>query len=217
MRVKDYSTIMAVDENDEEITAADVRDWIKDRVAHRNELAQFVFSRLHGRYIRPFKYEDSTYKKSYKNGFSMMANSCLLIETFASFRERVFKDTNHKSEKCFGWFFLTQDGFLEFSEGGLTKDQYLSDNKIKNKGIPREFYRNVRCGILHNGETRNGWKIQRRGQLFDRETKTINAYTFMQGIEDSLNNYRKELLDAQVDSEIWDVLIDRIDFLITRT
>lgn len=212
----DYSTIMAVDKNGDEITAGDLCAWIKDKKKHKDRLAKFIFARLYRRYIKPFEFNNSVYKKDYKNGFTIMANCCLLIEAFASFREKAFKDTNGKSEKCFGWFFLSNNKYIEFSKNGLTIDAYLSNGKISNKGIPRDFYRNVRCGILHNGETRNGWKIIRRNSLYDENKKTINAVEFMKGLKESLQNHEKDLKAAKIDSEIWDAFISRTEFLISK-
>ena len=100
----DYSTIMAVGNTGNEITAGDLCKWIKNTEANKDRLVEFIFDRLYGRYIKPFEFNNSNYKTEYKNGFTIMANCCLLIETFASFREKVFKDTKGKSEKCFGWF-----------------------------------------------------------------------------------------------------------------
>lgn len=44
---------------------------------------------------------------------------------------------------------------------------YLSHaTKVKsNKGLPEDFFQNVRFGILHAGETRNGSKIRKDGKL----------------------------------------------------
>ena len=213
----DYSTIMAVNNNGAEITAGDICQWLKNPNDNKERLVEFIFNRLYGRYIKPFEFNDSNYKKNYKNGFTIMANCCLLIETFASFRKEVFKDTNGKSEKCFGWFFLAENKFIDLSKGGLLEDQYLSNDRIKNKGVPRAFYRDVRCGILHNGETRNGWKILRKNALYDENTKTINAVKFMNELKKTLLHYKAELNAAKTDSEIWTALTNRLEFLVSKT
>lgn len=41
------------------------------------------------------------------------------------------------------------------------------------------FFTDIRCGILHQAETRGGWKIQRKGTLLDDHNKTMNATVFL--------------------------------------
>ncbi len=213
----DTNTVMAVDKSGNDITEASLRNWINDAGNNKNKLSNFIFERLYGRYIRPFEFNDPSYIKSYKNGFTIMANCCLLIETFASFRVDIFKDTKGKSEKCFGWFFLTEDKFHQFSKRGLAVADYLSNVRINNRGVPRDFYVNVRCGILHNGETRNGWKVVRKGNLYDSQTKKINAVEFMNELKNILCNYQRELNANEIQSDIWNVCIERVKFLISST
>ena len=208
---------MAVDKNGNDIVVADLGNWINDSIKYKTQLSEFIYDRLHGRYIRPFEFDDSKYKKHFKNGFTIMANCCLLIETFVSFKKLQFKDSNGKSEKCFGWFFVTENAFSKFSQGGLPAPEYLSEGRIRNRGVPRDFYRNVRCGILHNGETRNGWKIVREGSLYDAPKKTINATKFMKELKTTLQNYRILLNKSEIDTEIWNNFIERIKFLLDRT
>jgi hypothetical protein len=52
----------------------------------KDALAQFVYNRLSSRYTIPHRYEGAEYAEQYKNGFSMMASYCLLIETIQSFK-----------------------------------------------------------------------------------------------------------------------------------
>ena len=63
-----------------------------------------------------------------------MANCCLLIETLQSFKNG-WEDSGNKSALAFRQFLSTEKNFEVF----LNKEQ--------------EFYANVRCGILHQGET----------------------------------------------------------------
>lgn len=49
----------------------------------------------------------------------------------------------------------------------------------------------MRCGILHQGETYNGWKIIRTGKILNN--KTINATKFLKALDSTLKKYRDEL------------------------
>jgi hypothetical protein len=148
-------------------------------------IANLIYQRLYGRYLKPFLFPNNEYVEKYKNGFSMMANCCLLIETLVSFKNG-WGDSNQKSEEAF--------------------KQFLKNNKnfgnLENRGS--EIYKNVRCGILHQGETTGGWRIRRERALFDSRTKTINAFKFSQQLKKSLQEYTDELKSSEWDSEVWD-------------
>lgn len=73
------------------------------------------------------------------------------------------------------------------------------------------FYSDIRCGILHQGETKGGWKINRlndNGQVLqggskNKKTKrlqggSIDATKFHGAVEGALNDYA-ELLKAETE------------------
>jgi hypothetical protein len=174
-----------------------------EKLEDKNALAKFFYNRLFDRYLKPFTYSSTDYKKEYKNGFSIMANCCLLIETFMSFREKHLIDTNRLSNECFRLFFTQSERFEIFS-----KDAFDKDGRLKTKkegGKPNEFYSNVRCGILHTGETKDGWKIKRdiRTPLLDERTKTINATKFADTLKKELDDYVKKLKKSEWTSKEW--------------
>jgi hypothetical protein len=97
------------------------------------------------------------------------------------------EDTKYKSHKAFKIFFK--------------KDSEFSIHNISGE----DFYDNIRCGILHQGETKNGWKIRRDSDdVFDFARRVINADLFSQTLKSSLETYRDELVTAEWDSELWD-------------
>lgn len=163
-----------------------VSDWL-ECLAEQNKApaADLIFYRLYGRYIKPFNFRHQSFQEEYKDGFSMMANCCLLIETLVSFREG-WEDTRNRSEEAFRLFFARNGGFK------ITKDKV------------GDFYKNVRCGILHQGETANGWRISRVMKDPLLKHKTINANKFSKCLEESLNAYVSELKNDSWDSEVWD-------------
>ena len=117
-------------------------------------------------------------------------------------------------------FFLKHKEFNCFTKGGLEIDKYkkLTTKKLNNKGIPSDFYKNVRCGILHNGETKNNWKILRNGKLFDEENKSINSTKFLNNLKIVINKFQKDLIDSDFnESEIWKTYKLRLKFLIEKS
>ena len=113
-----------------------------------------------------------------------MAICCLMIETLESFW-RGWETSRSKSELAFCSFFDRNENFSCF------------------RGYSADFFDNVRCGILHQGETTNGWLIRRDGPLFTSETKTINATKFHAEMEACLNTYCSTLEESDWNSEFW--------------
>lgn len=135
----------------------------------QKEIANFIRERFDERYIKPMRV-----KKSQKNGFTIMAVSCLMIETLESFFQG-WVNTRNKSQLAFCNFFDRNTDF-----------DFI-------RGYSQEFYKHVRCGILHQAETTGGWHIRRDGDIFDKETKTINSKKFHDRIENVLIQYCKDL------------------------
>ena len=107
-----------------------------------------------------------------------MANCCLCIEAFQSFKNG-WGETPKGGDKIFDDFFNKHNGLKEFSKN--------------------EFYKHIRCGILHQGETTGGWRIRREGPLL--ENKTINASKFLKRLHQVLKAHVKELRNSEWDSK----------------
>jgi hypothetical protein len=152
----------------------------------QTQIADFIFQRLQSRYLKPFLFDNIKFIKEFKNGFSIMANCCLLVETLQSFKNG-WGDSDRKSGQAFKQFFTTETNFTAF------------------KSKEQEFYVNVRCGILHQGETTGGWTVNRSGKnLFDDKNLVVDSVTFANELVTSLKNYSDNLKAAEWDSEVWD-------------
>jgi hypothetical protein len=153
------------------------------KVQDRNNIADALHRRFSERYIEPVTPSDG------KNvhGFTMMAVSCLMIESLESF-SRGWANSDGKSELAFCHFFASHGEFKCFRDPSV------------------KFYKNVRCGILHQAETTGGWKITRNKStpLFDPvPLPTINATRFLEGLCTVLDNFRDGLKNADWNSEDW--------------
>jgi len=112
------------------------------------------------------------------HGFSMMAVACIAIETLQAFYEGL-PDTRGRSAEMFRKFFSNDDLVGRLSA--------FNDADW--------FYTDIRCGILHQAETRGGWRILRRGELLDRGARTINAAVFLAELRGAVKRYA-DLLTA---------------------
>ena len=208
--------ILAISSDGQEITVKLCNDYLKAK--DRVKLANFIYDRLYGRYLKPFDYPNPDYIENYKNGFALMTSCCLLIETYVSFTEKQFRSTKDQSGKTFGHFFTTESRFVSLATGGRKADGTIATRK--DGGLPNDFYESVRCGILHNAETKNGWTITRKkGAIyFDPKTKVINATKFANRLKAVLSDYKKTLLKSDFDKDIvWDNFKNRLDDLIKKS
>lgn len=146
----------------------------KDKAA----IANFLKERLLERYVDPFKGNPK------KNGFSMMAV--------------IVSDDQSDGVVFRGWpkSPSSQLAFCDF----LDRNPQFSDLH----GLHGEFYRHVRCGILHQGETTGGWHIRRDlRHLFHASTRTIDATRFQEALEQCLASYCTSLVAADWDAVLW--------------
>lgn len=207
--------ILAISSDGQEISVKICNDYLKEK--NKKKLAEFIYDRLYGRYLKPFDFQSPDYIDNYKNGFALMTSCCLLIETYVSFTVKQFRNTNGQSRKAFGHFFTTESIFIELSTGGRKAGDTIANKN--DGGLPNDFYENVRCGILHNAETKNGWTITRKktAPYFDPKTKSINATKFANRLKVILSNYKKELIKSDFDKDdIWTSFKNRLTDLITE-
>lgn len=168
-------------DSDRHVTVRDCKDWIAERDMGREKLAELFRQRLRERYIEPV----ARVSLLQENGFSIMALSCLLIESFETFRQG-WKSSEGKSALAFRHFFEREAQFNDFS------------------GHADQFYKNVRCGILHQGETTGGWTIRLRGLLFESEKLRVNAHEFQKRLSQVIEGYCEELMREPVSADVWE-------------
>jgi hypothetical protein len=163
-----------------DVTVGELKKWIKDKDEDsKTKIIELIHHRFNNRYVKHLKKIDS--------GFLKMAVSCLMIETLESFKQGK-KDTKGKGVglKMFKDFFETEQAlFPGFND------------------IHSDFYFNIRCGILHQAETTNAWRILRKDGLFDKDNKTINSDKFVDALGKSLDGYVENLKHNDFNSKLW--------------
>tara|TARA_R110002049_G_scaffold109424_4_gene258254 strand:+ start:891 stop:1469 length:579 start_codon:yes stop_codon:yes gene_type:complete len=159
----------------------------KDKV----EIAESIKRRLIQRYILPCEEINN------KSGFNIMANCCLLIETFESFYRGWSKTPNGSDTFC--KFFNRIPNFIEFT----------------GNDTPASFYKNIRCGILHQGETTGGWRIRRdkKKKLYLKD-KIIDANHFRDDLKSSIVDYFDDLKTKDWSSNEWKMLEKKMKSII---
>jgi hypothetical protein len=178
-------------------TVEQIYGYIQDD--KRKKISEFVYSRFYRRYLMPFIKVDP----DYNSGFAQMAACCLMIEAMESFRNgwedtNKLKDENNKKikpGKIFGDFFKHYKKFNDF------------------KDLGDEFYDSIRCGILHQAEVRNGWRLVREKKypLLDQESRLIHSTRFCYRMKVCLKQYQKEL---EENDSTWDKFKIKMAFVI---
>ena len=187
----------------ESVSMENMNEYILDE-KNKDAIADAIYQRYYERYLKIFFYENEAsacytdeqgetktkniFKTEYKNGFLMMASNSLLIETLASFINGDDKTPRGESKKAFSKIFLKAK-------------EYGNDLKELNE---INYYSDIRCAILHQGETYTKFKIQRTGHLLDKQLKEINATKFTYSLHCFLQSYIDELKHSKWDSELWD-------------
>ncbi len=163
----------------ETVTVGELKKWLseKDDTA-KNKMIEFIDHRFTNRYLKHLEKIDS--------GFLIMAICCLTIEALESFiqgRENT-KQTG-AGLKVFKAFFRREKvnfpGFIN---------------------IAKTFYSDVRCGILHQAETTEAWRIRRDGELLNEAERCINSKEFVKALKNSLANYIEDLKNEDLSSNL---------------
>lgn len=175
-------------------TVGDIINCIRIKNQESKEkLINAIYHRFYGRYLVPLNSipGGSDLEPDLKSGFLIMATACLMIEAMESFYQGR-PTTKGKSKEIFENFFKREENIFP-----IFRD-------IK-------FYENIRCGILHQAETTEGWRIIRDGMLVNINNKTINATIFLEKLTESLNNYKTELETSDWDAKIWKNAIKKLE------
>lgn len=161
------------------VTVGQLKQWMQDKddIA-KKEIIKLIGHRFENRYLKHIK--------DIKSGFFKMSISCFIIETLQSFKEGE-PDTSGIGKKMFVNFFKNEIKLFPGFDDKISKD----------------FYSNIRCGILHQSETKNAWRILLKGDLLDLTNKAINADLFVQALDKSLKGYLADLKKQDFNSVLW--------------
>jgi hypothetical protein len=179
-------------------------------------IAEYVYQRLYTRFLKIFDFESSEnaeyekqgekhikniFEEEYKNGFIQLAACSLLIETFAAYLTGENETPRGKSNSRFKKVFL-------YAESKNNNLQAFKGNNL--------FYEIIRCGLLHQGETKGKYRITRKG-LKLLEDDVIDAYIFHKSLKELLMNYKNDLCNMKWDSEMWDSCRQKIRHTINNS
>jgi hypothetical protein len=157
----------------------DSPDWAK--------AVSILEARLHDRYVQPVDFliasEENKPLSERRYGFTVLAIDCLLVETFAAFIEGL-EDTEGESKRIFRTFLRT-------------RKQFAAD--FPTDDIANKFYKQFRCGILHQAESGGDTRVWSVGPLLrvDGDAITVNRNKFHDCLKAEFQSYLTELRDSK--------------------
>lgn len=175
-------------EHPKRVTVADYYQYVAEQ--DRESLGKFIDQRLRGRYLIPLNVVScDSIPNLRRSGFAIVATSCLLMETLECFARGLADSSGVKGAELFRTFFNR-----DFVDGDL--------KILRNE----PFYTHVRCGILHQGETTGGWRVQRQGEgeLFSKGNgyPEIDAVLLHTAMDRTVRNYAGKIATSEWDAPI---------------
>ncbi len=168
---------------------------------------EYFQERLNLRYLHPVKVlqENGTFTGE---GFSIMAILCTLIEFLESTVQGLkYKYSRSKNDLGDYEYSNSQDIFVNF----LCKRTPF--NKDFSEDSAREFYSSIRCGLLHEAQTKNGWKIWAKspsGCVVDAKAKVVYRDDFEKAVQEFIADYAARLGN---DKELQAAFVRKFDSL----
>lgn len=193
------------------------------------QVYNFFEDRINTRYINPIN-TLLNMKQNLGEGFAIVNLQCSLIETIESFVNGWIYHNDNKSEFKNGWYTRI------VKESNRTKKHLKSDENLKNEDIfvsffknrepfngynidGLDFYRSVRCGLLHETQTKNDWKIRfdslKTGMSYkeDNGEKIIFRVNFQKDLELALARYKDAIVNGRSLYNINNIALLRKNFL----
>lgn len=180
-----------------------VKDWQKkresiigstDELEWRKAFNDFFWGRVQSRYFEPIQSlrNDDSY---HGYGFTIMTLLCSLIEFLESCYEgKTYRQCN-TNELDLHEYNRSKQCFIDF----LTKREPFSEKFSEVEAI--DFYSSVRCGLLHEASTKNGWRIKGMSDsgvdIVCMETKTVYRDDFEAAIKEYIKQYGDELASSR--------------------
>ncbi len=150
-------------------------------------------TRINERYIKPAEEIQNNLSIS-GEGFSITAILCSVIETLETFYEgKCYKYEKPINNNEYGNG-NSKSLFVNFLS---TKEPFRN---IFNEDLADDFFRNVRCALLHEAMTRNGWLIRIDTDVLVEQKengKVLNRFYFLEDIKNYISIYKKVVLGSK--------------------
>jgi hypothetical protein len=159
-------------------------------------------ARINDRYIAPVDFlissEASKPPSDRRFGFTVLAVDCMLVETFGAFIEGLL-DTKGKSKETFC---------------KVLRRRTLFASEFSTDAVAEKFYKQFRCGILHQTESGGESKVWSVGPMLivNGNAVTVNRNRFHDCLKSEFQSYLAELRDPK-NSSLRQKFRKKMDFI----
>ena len=154
----------------------------------------FFRHRLSTRYLQPIE-QLKVLGNCDGEGFSIVAIQCTLIEFLATtFKGMNYRYVRNGDPPLGDYEYGNGRGRTIFAEFLSSRHPFCNTFSLD---LAKDFYAGVRCALLHEARTRDGWLIQQRGSgtvLVEGPRKILFRDNLQDDILDYVERYRNELL-----------------------
>lgn len=180
-----------------------VDDWLlirkeamesSDKLLWMTIFKDFFYGRLESRYLTPIKLLQKG--DCLGEGFSISAIQCSIIEFLESTYEGIaYKWVKKEAELGEYEYKSSKQCFINF----LT--QRYPFRTVFNEDAASDFYSSVRCGLLHEASTKNGWRVWASShsgtEIICAETKKVFRNDFQKAIDSYVAWYQMQLIESR--------------------
>lgn len=163
-------------------SACDEGDWEK--------MVKIFKDRIEGRFLKPIRLIAKDRDIGEFSGFSILALDCLIIETLNQFYQGI--DETKRPHKNAFWNFFNNSEFF--------KDDFNEDKAFT-------FYEHVRCGILHQAQTKRKSvvRIDQKAMIQSVENDIsigliVDRAKFHEALEKEISSYMVKLKNDGVEN-----------------
>ncbi len=159
-----------------------------DAATWKVALKDFYLGRLESRYMVAIE-AIRDLKRNKGEGFAIVAIQCSLIE----FLEGCYQGINYQHANPVSPYEYNKSAkvFVSF----LTKRKHFKE-KFTTKALAKTFYTSVRCGILHEARTKDGWRVwtsSGTGRIIDPVRKILYRDDFQDAVKAFIKDYCAEV------------------------
>jgi len=168
---------------------------------------EYYKPRLELRYLNPVKVlqDNGTFQGE---GFSIMAILCSLIEFLESTCQgKIYKYYPKGQQPGPNEYCASKAMFVSFL---INREPFRA---IFTEPLANEFYSSIRCGLLHEASTKNGWRIwaySSDGKIIDENSKIIFRDNFEQAILDFIKGYGEKLKNDEALQKAFIIKFDNL-------
>lgn len=150
--------------------------------------------RINERYLNPVNFIQER-KAFLGEGFAVMAILCSLIEFIEStYKGKIYRNLPRGQRPGIHEYSNSSSMFISFL---VSREPFKSEF---NRNLAKKFYKNIRCGILHEASAKDGWRVRAEPdetKIVDGSRKIVYRHNFYKGIVQYIDEYGNELKENQ--------------------